>query len=519
MIDPRYDYKELHTERASGVLLPLFALPSPYGIGSIGPFASAFVDFLRKAGQKYWQLLPIGPTGYGNSPYSSMSSFAGNPYFIDLDALQRAGLLTQTDIGEMTGKDSTHAGRIDYGALYRNRLPLLKKAYCRFTAHSAHRELLHVFLTEQADWLDDYALFSAIRSRFGEGAWYRWPEDIRKRTPQAMAAAWKELQEPFYFAVFLQYLFQKQWDELKAYANQAGVQLIGDIPIYCAHDSADVWAHPEVFCLNKDGSLGFVGGCPPADFDITGDFGQVWGTPVYDWAYLDRTGFAWLLARFKRQAYLYDVVRLDHFRGYESYWRIPFGGTGRDGSWEPAGGEKLFSLVQREIPTLRIIAEDLGYITKQAFHLRCRFGYSGMRILQQGLNPFHANEHTPHHYDAATVLYFGIHDNEPFSVWLAARTEEEKAYFFDYLNLNPADAAHPISLQLIKAMAASIANTVIYQAQDILFLGSESRINVPGRADGNWEFMLTPEQFGQLTESAAPLAHVTKLYGRQPKPR
>ena len=517
MIDPRYDYKELHTNRASGILLPLFSLPSVHTIGSMGAPAYAFIDFLKKARQKYWQMLPLGPTGYGNSPYSSMSSFAGNPYFIDLDILVTDGLLTQAEVDAESAEDRADlyaASGIDYGALYRNRLPLLKKAYRRFIAHAAHTDCLHAFLAEQADWLEDYALFSAIRTVYGDSAWYQWPEDVRRRDPQALTAARDALQEQFSFTVFLQYIFQQQWDALKRYAGKAGIAIIGDIPIYCAHDSADVWAHPEVFCINGDGSLDFVGGCPPADFDIPDDLGQVWGTPVYNWQYFDSTGFDWMLRRFQRQADFYDVLRLDHFRGYESYWRIPFGNSARDGSWEPAGGARLFTQLQRELPELRIIAEDLGYITKEVFDLRRSFGYPSMRILQSGLNPYQANEHTPHHYDAATVMYFGIHDNDPFSVWLSQRTEEERAYCFDYLYINADESEPQLPCALIKAMAASIADTVIYQAQDILFLGSESRINVPGRADGNWEFKLTQQQFLHLTDIADELAHITELYGR-----
>ena len=510
MIDPRFDYKELHTKRASGVLLPLFSLPSCYGIGSLGRAAYSFIDFLKKARQKYWQLLPLGPTGYGNSPYSSMSSFAGNPYFIDIELLIQDGLLTER---EADGQKTTCGAKIDYGALYRNRLGLLKKAYDRFTisAGTEEKEQLSAFSAEHAAWLDDYALFTAIRLRLGGGAWYEWPEDIRSRDSRALAAAKKDAQDMYSFAVFLQYIFEKQWRGLKQYAAQAGIAIIGDIPIYCAHDSADVWAHPEVFCINTDGSIAFVGGCPPPDFDITGDMGQEWGTPVYNWDYLAKTDFKWMLERFKRQADFYDVLRLDHFRGYERFWRIPFGSSGRIGSWEPAGGERFFSHVQRELPSLRIIAEDLGYITKEVFDLRRQFGFPSMRILQQGMSPNGPNEHTPYHYDADTVAYFGIHDNEPLAVWLSQRSQEEKAYFFDYIN---ADSDRPVQYELMKALSASIADTVIYQAQDILFLGEESRINVPGRADGNWEFQLTDEQFAQLADSADELAHITKLYGR-----
>ena len=528
MIDPRYDYKELHTNRRSGILLPLFSLPSASGIGSMGAAAYQFIDFLKKARQTYWQLLPLGPTGYGNSPYSSMSSFAGNPYFIDLELLYQTGLLTAAELhtadtvdgtGMPTDYTTAAAGgcRIDYGKLYRERLELLAKAYRRFTAEARNRALLDRFITEQADWLEDYALFSAVRGRFKDIPWYQWQEDIRDRKTDALSAARKDLQESFHFTVFVQYLFQTQWDQLKAYAHSAGIQIIGDIPIYCAHDSADVWAHPEVFCLSSGGLLAFVGGCPPADFDIPEDEGQVWGTPVYDWAYLEKTGFEWMLKRFARQADFFDVLRLDHFRGYESFWWIPFGTSARTGSWQPAGGQQLFSLLQHRLPQLQIIAEDLGYITKEVFDLRRSFGYPSMRILQQGLNPFHANEHTPHHYDAATVVYFGIHDNEPFAEWLSKRTPAERAYCCDYLNIAEHDSASPIQMQLAKAMAASCADTVIYQAQDLLFLGKEARINVPGRADGNWEFMLTDEQFKQLQETGDELARITRLYGRDHK--
>lgn len=536
MIDPRYDYKELHTHRTSGVLLPLFSLPSPYTIGSMGATAYAFVDFLKEAKQTYWQLLPLCPTGYGNSPYSGMSSFAGNPYFIDLDMLWQEGLLTKAEINGKISNRSANAPntvkeadnrtgigtktpapmpeRINYGRLYRERLPLLKKAYLRFAADSAHQDILHTFLTEQTDWLDDYALFSAIRAEFGDTAWFQWPTELRKRESQVLAAARNKLQDSFYFTVFLQYLFQYQWGKLKTYADKAGVRFIGDMPIYCAHDSSDTWAHPEVFRLNKDGSLNFVGGCPPVDFDNPEDHGQVWGMPVYDWDYLAATGFDWMLKRFKRQAYFYDVLRLDHFRGYESFWCIPFGKPARSGTWEPANGRELFSLLRHKLPALRIIAEDLGYITQEVFSLRREFGYTGMRILQHGFNPYTPNEHTPHHYDPETILYFGIHDNDPFSAWLSRLNPEEKNYFFDYFNIERDTPPHELPLQLIKAMAASIADTVIYQTQDILFLGEQARINAPGKASGNWEFRLTEEQFKRLTGTAETLAHISRLYGR-----
>lgn len=516
MIDPRYDYKELHTHRTSGILLPLFSLPSPYNIGSMGDAAYTFIDFLKEAGQNYWQLLPLGPTGYGNSPYSSVSSFAGNPYFIDLDTLKRDGELTEEETSAVKASVSG-CKRIDYGILYRERLPLLKKAYQRFIKKAENRARLQAFLTEQADWLEDYALFSALRTDYGDGAWYQWPTDVRNRNPQVLEAARTELQENYDFTVFLQYSFQRQWKEIKAYANRAGVRLIGDLPIYCAHDSADVWAHHQVFCINKDGSLAFVGGCPPADFDILDDYGQVWGMPVYDWSYLEKNDFDWMIKRFKRQTDFYDVLRLDHFRGYESFWRIPSGCTGRNGTWEPAGGRKLFSVLHRKLPDLHIITEDLGYITKEVVAMRREFGYPSMRILQSGFNPYHPNEHTPHNYDSDTVMYFGIHDNEPLSVWLSNRNKTEKAYFFDYLNIAKDNYSSRLSFDIIKAMAASIADTVIYQVQDILFLGAESRINIPGSADGNWEFILTEDQFKNLLNCAEELAHITKLYGRSLK--
>ncbi|MEL3906029.1 MAG: 4-alpha-glucanotransferase [Treponema sp.] len=508
MIDPRYDYKELHTNRASGILLPLFSLPSPYGIGSLGSAAYTFIDFLKTAGQKYWQILPLGPTGYGNSPYSSMSSFAGNPYFIDLDLLAEEGLLLDHEIQAVSAPAN---GRIDYGFLYRTRLPLLQKAYRRFITGAGGTEQLHAFSAAQGSWLEDYVLFFAIRTHVGDTAWYTWPQELRNRRSKTVADMHNTLTDKIGFAVFLQYLFEKQWQALKAYAGKAGIEIIGDLPIYCAHDSADVWAHPEVFCINADGSIAFVGGCPPPDFEITGDLGQVWGTPVYNWEYLKTTGYRWMLDRFKRQADFYDVVRLDHFRGYEGFWRIPFGNTGRTGSWEPAGGAAFFSLVQRELPSLRIIAEDLGYITKEVADIRKHFGYPSMRILQQGIFPSGSNEHTPHHYDPATVLYFGIHDNDPLYVWLAQRNKNELDYFYDYFNLNK---NRPIQLELMKAMSATAADTVIYQVQDLLLLNECSRINVPGSAEGNWEFQLSGGHFNALTELSDELRRITRMYGR-----
>ncbi|MGP1593799.1 MAG: 4-alpha-glucanotransferase [Treponema sp.] len=528
MIDPRYDYKELHTKRASGFLLPIFALPDSYGIGCLGKKAYEFVDFLCAAGQRYWQILPLGPTGYGNSPYASTSSFAGNPYFIDLEALHEQGLLTAEELKaakppaktetaslsdpQGTPSDTPVEPKIDYGFLYHTRSAVLKKACKRFLQSSGNRGILDTFLQEQGDWLEDFALFSALRHKYGDSSWVHWPLEVKKLQPETRAALKAALHDEIIFTVFVQYMFETQWQKLKHYAAAAGVHIIGDIPIYAAHDSADVWANQAVFCMEADGSLAYSAGCPPGDFDNPDDQGQLWGMPVYDWAYLERTHFDWFIKRFRRQAAFYDVLRLDHFRGYESFWRIPAGKDARSGAWIPAGGSALFTKLAQELPHLQIIAEDLGFITKEVSALRKAFGYPSMRILQNGLYPGWNNEHTPHHYDADTVLYFGIHDNEPLALWYSRRSEEEKQYAASYLCFSPHESTAD---NMMKAMAASIADTVIFQVQDILFLGEHSRINVPGCADGNWEFILTATEFNALKDMSRKIRNITALYGRK----
>ncbi|MGP1577524.1 MAG: 4-alpha-glucanotransferase [Treponema sp.] len=513
MIDPRYDYKELHLNRASGILLPIFSLPDSYGIGCLGKKAYEFIDFLCAAGQRYWQILPLGPTGYGNSPYASMSSFAGNPYLIDLEALYTQGLLTADELAEAKPAplpETTH--RIDYGFLYYTRSAILQKACVRFLQSSENKALLDTFLQQQYEWLEDFALFSALRHKYGDTSWVQWPLEVKSRQPDTLAALKAELHEEITVAVFVQYIFEAQWQTLKNYAKAAGIHIIGDIPIYAAHDSADVWANQAVFCMEADGSLASSAGCPPGDFDNPQDQGQLWGMPVYNWGYLEQTNFDWFIKRFRRQAAFYDVLRLDHFRGYESFWNIPAGKDARAGQWIPAGGMALFTRLTQELPQLQIIAEDLGFITKEVFSLRKAFGYPSMRILQNGLYPGSNNEHTPHHYDADTVLYFGIHDNEPLASWFSRRSEKEKRFIESYLCFSSNKTA---AYNMMKAMAASIADTVILQVQDMLFLGDYSRINTPGCPDGNWEFKLTDLEFTALKDMVEELKEITELYGRK----
>ena len=471
-------------ERASGILLPLFSLPSPYGIGTMGRAAYEFADFLHAAGQRYWQLLPLGPTGYGDSPYQSFSTYAGNPYFIDLELLAEDGLLTQAELSAREwGNDPR---RVDYGAVYENRLPLLRLAKAR--GWQRDRDAVTAFAAQNAAWLPDYALFMALKERFGMKPWQQWSEDIRLRRPEALKRCRAEAQEEIEFYTYVQFLFFRQWNALKAYVNGLGICIIGDVPIYVAMDSADVWAERAMFQLDSHGFPTEVAGVPPDYFSADG---QLWGNPLYDWDAMRADGFRWWKDRIRGAAKRYDVVRLDHFRAISSYWVVPRGElTARGGHWAPGPGPALLQALHTAAPELELIAEDLGTIDDDVRRLVARSGCPGMRVLLFGFDPSGTSEHRPDRVRAHSVCYVGTHDNAPAAAW-AALGGADADYAMRCLGVY--DVAR-LPEALLRAGMGSRAELFIAQMQDVLGLGAESRMNTPGTAAGNWVWRLLPGQ-------------------------
>lgn len=485
-------------KRASGILLPVASLPSKYGIGCFSREAYKWVDFLKEAGQSYWQILPLAPTGYGDSPYQSFSSFAGNPYFIDPEALIEEGLLTEAECEAADfGEDS---GRVDYGKLYENRFPLLRLAYER---SGAWRDEAFVrFQQENAYWLDDYALFMAVKLRFGGAPWSEWAEDIRKRWPYALDYYRRECYFDIEFYKYLQFLFGKQWKVLKAYANQNGIEIIGDIPIYVAFDSADAWASPELFRFDGELQPAAVAGCPPDAFSADG---QLWGNPLYRWEYHRQTDYEWWCRRLDYCFGLYDVVRIDHFRGFDEYYSIPFGAkTAKEGHWEKGPGIELFRTLHARLGEKQIIAEDLGFQTPTVAKLLKDSGYPGMKVLEFAFDPREDADYLPHNYDRNCVVYTGTHDNETLVQWYRGLDEESRAFAEEYMN-NADRPEEERYRDFVRMAMMSSANTCVIPVQDYLGLGEEARINHPSTLGGNWEWRLDGKA---LTEELR-----AKIYG------
>ena len=472
--------------RSSGILLHISSLPSPYGIGNMGKAAFDFVDFLSKAGQTCWQILPVGPCGYGDSPYQSFSAFAGNPYFIDPDSLINEGLLTNEEVETVCWGSSP--ARTDYGILYEKRLSLLHKAYERFRAgHSAE---LTAFAENEKDWLPDYALFMAVKKALGDGPWTDWPEDIRLRQTDAVKRYRAELSDEIGFHVFLQYEFRKQWQALLTYAHENGIRIIGDIPIYVPLDSADVWTNPDGFCLDAERRPTVVAGCPP---DYFSEDGQLWGNPIYDWTKMEQDGFSWWLRRIGAAGKRFDVIRIDHFRGFESYWAIPAGDTtAKNGSWEKGPGRKLIDAIRAAYPEQDFIAEDLGLLTEAVRKLVADSGWPGMKVLEFAFDPAEPSVYLPRSYQGTCICYTGTHDNETLCQWCEEQTAEVLAYTRDYLGITETD---DLPDTLIRAGMASNATLFIAQMQDYLRLGAQARMNHPGLLiPQNWCWRLTPGQ-------------------------
>ena len=488
-------------DRTSGILLHVSSLPSPYGIGTLGKAAYAFADFLAAAGQTYWQVLPMGPTSYGDSPYQSFSTFAGNPYFIDLELLAQDGLLTPDELPEELEGERY----VDFGRLYETRYTILRKAFNR--GWKRDKGKVNAFAASRT-WLHDHALFMALKDHFDNKSWLEWPdEDIRLREEGAMKHYAALLQEEMQFHIYLQYLFFRQWDALRQYAHSLGVQIIGDIPIYVALDSADVWSEPAFFQLDERNIPTEVAGVPPDYFSADG---QLWGNPLYDYEKMAADGYRWWIRRMSGAARLYDVVRIDHFRGFESYWAVPYGDkTAAGGRWRKGPGMDLVRLLIEQSGHMKIIAEDLGFLTPEVHELLAQSGLPGMKVLEFAFDPREPSNYLPHTYPTHCVCYVGTHDNETVMEWRAGAAQEDVAFAEKYLGLHEAEGFH---WGMIRGGQSSVAELFIAQMQDYLGLGPEGRMNKPGTAKGNWRWRLLPGEIGpELTER---IYQMTWMYGR-----
>ncbi|MEN6471370.1 MAG: 4-alpha-glucanotransferase [Clostridiaceae bacterium] len=490
-------------KRSCGILLHISSLPSPYGIGTLGREARAFADFLKEAGQTYWQVLPVGQTGYGNSPYQSFSTFAGNPYFIDLDELAENGLLTRGELDDERWDENPRA--VNYGRVFERRFRVLRKAFERAKIRGLSEA--EAFFEENEAWLDDYTLFMALKAHHNMRAYADWDEDIRLRRPEALSRYRTLLGDEMRFYAYLQYLFFKQWNAFRAYVNGLGIKLIGDLPIYVSPDSADVWANPACFLLDENARPTAVAGVPPDYFSATG---QLWGNPLYEWAYHEKTGYAWWLERVSAAAGLFDALRIDHFRGFESYWSVPCGQTTAErGVWEKGPGMALISAVKARFPDLPVIAEDLGVMTGAVRGLLSASGFPGIKVLQFAFDSAGENDHLPHTYMKNCLCCTGTHDNDTLAGWLAAANEADRAFAAEYLGLNEKEG---FLWGVIRGGLSSAADLFIAPMQDYLGLGTDCRMNRPSTPSGNWMWrLLDGECTGILAKR---LRRAAMLYGR-----
>ena len=500
-------------KRASGILLPIFSLPSEYGIGCFSKEAYQFVDMLKQAAQSYWQILPLAPTGYGDTPYQYFSTYAGNPYFIDLETLVREGLLTESECREYDF--GGQADSIDYERIYKSRFTVLKKAYDRFRDRMAvgyqEREAYERFVNENAFWLDDYSLYMAVKDKNSGVSWNEWDTPLKNRDEEALAAARDELAEEISFYKFQQYEFDCQWKKLHAYANEQGVKIIGDIPIYVAFDSADTWAAPELFQFDESNEPTRVAGCPPDGFSATG---QLWGNPLYDWEYHRNTGYEWWIRRLGYCLNLYDVVRIDHFRGFDEYYSIPYGEkTAINGEWMPGPGMDLFRAIEEKLGRPAIIAEDLGFLTPSVLKLLEDSGFPGMKVLQFAFDARESSNYLPHTYPMHCVVYTGTHDNDTTRGWYHAVGKEIRDFAKEYM-CKPRLDEDTLAGDFIAMAMGSVADLCVIPMQDYLGLGSEARINTPSTLGGNWMWRMKEGQFDDKTVEE--VLRVTRLYGRLP---
>ena len=504
--------------RASGILLHPTSLPGPFGIGDLGPEAYKFVDFLVAAGQSLWQMLPLGPTGYGDSPYACYSAFAGNTLLISPEQLLKDGLVDRSDLKE-SQPPAESLRTVDFEVVHELKERLLHRAYERYTrtTDTTFRSAFETFAQKQADWLEDYALFRALKDAHGGVAWNEWEPSLIRRTPTALERAREELRQQVEAHMFYQFLVFRQWSALKSYCNERHISIVGDLPIFVAQDSADVWTNPEQFKLDKNGKPLVVAGVPPDYFSTTG---QLWGNPLYDWDRMRSDGFTWWIARVRATLNVVDIARVDHFRGFAACWEIPGGDTTAErGQWVAAPGRELFSAIRKALGELPIIAEDLGVITPDVVALREESGFPGMRILQFGFGGDSKNLDLPHNYVRNVVAYTGTHDNDTTVGWFhsvagegstrtANQIERERKFCMDYLNTDGKE----IHWDFIRAVLASVANTAILPLQDLLGLGTEARMNLPNSTSGNWSWRF---QSGVLTDTLAKrLRNFVELYGR-----
>ncbi len=499
-------------QRGTGILVHPTSLPGAYGVGTFDEAATALLEFLATVGCKYWQVCPLGPTGYGDSPYQCFSSFAGNPYLIDPAALVRAGLLEEAAVAPLRNLSRDY---VDYGALYERKLPLL------FSAHAAWRRDpkrslpygdFTAFRQKNAGWLTGYALFSALKDRFGGKPWWEWPENVRSLANAEKSPLRQELENRAEAYAFIQYLFFGQWAQLRARATKLGIQIIGDTPIFAACDSADVWSAPQLFQLDRRTLRPTaVAGVPPDYFSADG---QLWGNPLYDWPAHAAEKYAWWLARLRANFELCDIVRIDHFRGFEAYWSVPAGAaTARGGAWITGPGLDFFRAVQRTIPGAKLIAEDLGLLTPATIALRQATGLPGMAVLQFAFGGKADNLYLPHNQQANTVVYSGTHDNDTTRGWYATADEKTRDHVRRYFRVS----GQEVAWDFIRSAYSSVANLAVIPLQDLLSLGSEARFNTPGKSQGNWTWRYREEQLRSLADnSGAYLRELAALYGREP---
>ena len=497
--------------RMSGILYPITSLPSRYGIGSFSKEAYEFADFLHEAGQSAWQVLPFGPTGFGDSPYQSLSTFAGNPYFISLEDLIEDGLLKREEC------DAVNFGVrlefVDYGAIYNGRAKILRQAYERFREVRDQEEAYQSFVKKESDWLDDYCLFMALKAENGGKPWTEWETAYRNRDRKAMTVVQEVLRDETDFYRFQQYMFMKQWEKLHAYVNAKGISVIGDIPFYVAFDSADTWAHPEMFKFDEENVPTVVAGCPPDAFSATG---QLWGNPIYNWAYMKKHGYDWWIRRIERCFTFYDVLRIDHFRGFDEYYEVPYGEeTAMNGEWAEGPGMDLFDAVHEKLGDVRIIAEDLGYITPTVRELLKQTGYPGMKVLQFAFDESESSMYLPYLHERNAVVYTGTHDNMTTRSWIEAISDHDRDFVRRYINSVHTDYGQ-FTWDFIREAFRSVADLCIVPIQDYLVKGEEARMNCPSTGMGNWQWRVTPGLLSR--ELAKSIYEMTKLYGRLPLP-
>ena len=486
-------------------MMHLSSLPAPYGIGTMGQSARDFIDFLQKAGQSYWQILPICPTSYGDSPYQSFSTFAGNPYFIDLDELHNEGLLELSEYCDIDWESEPE--KVNYGALYAKRYPVLRTAFKRFISEG--REEFRQFCDNEKDWLEDYALFMTIKDANNGVSWLEWDEKLKRRDSLALEEMKNKYKEDMDFWKAAQYFFFKQWRELRAYANSRGISIIGDLPIYVALDSADVWAHPELFQLDENLQPVSVAGCPPDGFSATG---QLWGNPLFRWDEMASNNYQWWVKRIGYACGIYNILRLDHFRGFESYYSIPYGDEdAKRGHWEKGPGMALFKAVEENIGRQNIIAEDLGFLTEPVREMLAQSGFPGMKVFELAFDSRDSTstDYLPHNFNKHCVAYVGTHDNDTIQGWFTTAASEDVEYACNYLGIEDMSEGH---WSMMKALWATVADTAIVQAQDLFGLGSDCRMNTPSTLGSNWSWRVMPGSFDD--ELAQRIRGFMKLYQR-----